>query len=216
MTSLLTSLLVGFPDQRPGGLLLSVLTGIGAAVCALGVGVLYATVCSAAPLLTLGLQGALALMRGIPLLLLIFGLAQLTSLPLTASGFVALTIYSLSHVGETLRSYLAGYPRNLREQARLLTLSPPREWLILRVPWTLRKSMDALGTHWISLLKDTGALTVLGIGELTTVARLLSEGASTSDWLLVLVLAAALYLVAVLALMRGLGAMKTYLAGKGM
>jgi ABC-type amino acid transport system permease subunit len=87
---------------------------------------------------------------------------------------------------------------------------------MLRIPWTLRRSLDALGTHWISLLKDTGALTVLGIGELTTVARLLSERTGSTQWMVILVTAAALYLVTVVALIRILALAKTRLAGYGM
>jgi ABC-type amino acid transport system permease subunit len=52
------------------------------------------------------------------------------------------------------------------------------------------------------LLKDTGALTILGIGELTTVARLLSEQASLSEWKLVLLMSSLLYLGATLVLMQ--------------
>jgi ABC-type amino acid transport system permease subunit len=199
---MIVDLLIGLPEQRPGGLLLSVLSAIAAAACAVLAGILYATICAAAPKVTIGLQAALALLRGIPLLLLVFVLGQTTSLSLPATGFAALTLYSLSHVGETLRSFLATYPRPMREQARVMTISPVREWLTLRVPWTLRRSLDALGTHWISLLKDTGALTVLGIGELTTVARLLSERGTTTQWISILLTAAALYLVAVLSLIR--------------
>jgi polar amino acid transport system permease protein len=213
---MIVNLLIGLPDQRPGGLALSVLSAVAAGVCAVAFGVLYATVCTAAPILTLGLQGALALLRGVPLLLLVFVLGQTTSLPLPATGFAALALYSLSHVGETLRSYLARYPQAMRDQARVMALSSMREWFTLRIPWTLRRSLDALGTHWISLLKDTGALTVLGIGELTTVARLLSERAATTDWILILLTAAALYLAAVLSLVRILAYVKTRFSGYGM
>ncbi len=213
---MIVNLLIGLPDQRPGGLALSVLSAVLAAACAVLAGIVYAAVCVRAPRLTLLLQAALALLRGIPLLLLIFVLGQLTSLPLPATGFLALALYSLSHVGETLRSYLSTYPSALREQARVMALSPAREWLTLRIPWTVRRSLDALGTHWISLLKDTGALTVLGIGELTTVARLLSEGATATHWMVILLVAAAMYLVAVLTLMRVLALAKTRLAKYGM
>jgi polar amino acid transport system permease protein len=212
----IVDLLIGLPDQRPGGLALSILSAVAAAVCAVVTGILYATVCAKAPTLTLLLQGGLALLRGIPLLLLVFVIGQTTTLPLPATGFAALTLYSLSHVGETLRSYLARYPQTMRDQARVMALSTTREWLTLRVPWTLRRSLDALGTHWISLLKDTGALTVLGIGELTTVARMLSERATTTNWFLILLTAAALYFAAVLALVRVLAVVKTRLAGNGM
>lgn len=214
MSDLLWNLLFGLPDQRPGGLLLSVLSAVAAGVAAVLVGLVYATVCVARPAISLCLQAPLAILRGTPLLLLIFALAQVTGLPLVLTGFLALTLYSLSHVGETLRSYLAAYPRGLREQARLLTLSPVQEWLRLRVPWTFRRSVDALGTHWVSLLKDTGALTILGIGELTTVARMLGEHATTSRWALVLGTASALYLAAVLVLMRLLAFLKVRLTGR--
>jgi polar amino acid transport system permease protein len=212
----IVDLLIGLPDQRPGGLLLSVVATLVAGGLAVLAGLGYATACVSAPRLTLVVQGGLAVLRGVPLLLLIFALTQLTTMPLVASGFAALFLYSLSHVGEALRSYLAAYPTILREQAALLGFSRPREWLTLRMPWTVRRSLDALGTHWISLLKDTGALTVIGIGELTTVARLLSERTSTRGWLLVLLLAAALYLLVVIILTRAISIVTVRFARQGM
>jgi polar amino acid transport system permease protein len=209
---IVVDLLIGLPDQRPGGLLLSVLSAVTAGTLAVVAGLLYAAVCVGAPRLTLAVQAGLALVRGVPLLLLIFALAQVTTMPLWMSGLSALFLYSLSHVGEALRAYLSTYPTQLREQARLLNISPIREWVTLRVPWTLRRSLDALGTHWISLLKDTGALTVLGIGELTTVAKLWSERESTAGWVAVLCVAAGLYLCAVIVLTRLIGVSTARLA----
>jgi polar amino acid transport system permease protein len=213
---MMLDLLIGLPDQRPGGLLLSVMATIAAGGLALLAGVVYATACVTAPKLTLVVQGGLAVLRGIPLLLLIFALTQMTTLPLVASGFLALFLYSLSHVGEALRSYLAAYPPILREQAVMLGISAIHEWRTLRVPWTVRRSLDALGTHWVSLLKDTGALTVIGIGELTTVARLLSERTNTRGWLLVLLTAAALYLLVVLGMTRTISFLTARFARQGM
>jgi len=213
---MIVDLLIGLPDQRPGGLLLSVLATVVAGGLAVLAGMLYATACVTAPRLTLAVQGGLAVLRGVPLLLLVFALTQLTTLPLLASGIAALFLYSLSHVGEALRSYLAAYPPTLREQARLLGFSRPREWATLRVPWTVRRSLDALGTHWISLLKDTGALVVIGIGELTTVARLLSERTDTRGWLLILLLAAGLYLLVVVAMTRAISFVTVRFARQGL
>jgi ABC-type amino acid transport system permease subunit len=140
----------------------------------------------------------MALVRGIPLLILVFMAGAGTPLPLVLAGFLALCLYSLCHVGEILRGFLGSYPRLLRDQARLTGLSLPAEWFVLRVPWALRRSLAALGTHWISLYKDTGALTVLAIGELTTIVNLLSQTVSTERWLGILASAAALYLAAAL------------------
>jgi ABC-type amino acid transport system permease subunit len=119
-------------------------------------------------------------------------------------GFVALCLYSLCHAGEILRGFLGSYPRLLRDQARLTGLSLPAEWLTLRAPWTLRRSLEALGTHWISLYKDTGALAVLAIGELTTIVNLLSQTVSVDRWLRILAGATVLYLAVSLAIAAAL------------
>ncbi len=199
---MIANLIFGLPGQQPGGLMLTLITAAGSAACALVLGAVYATICVEAPRASLGLQAALALLRGVPLLLLVFVLATATPLPLPMAGFLALVIYSLCHVGESLRSFLASYPAIRRDQARLMGLGFLEELYALRLPWTARSSINAVGTHWISLLKDTGALTVLGISELTTVARVLSERASLSDWGLTLATAAGLYLGATVVLIR--------------
>lgn len=191
---MITNLLIGLPGQRPGGLVLTVLVAIGSAGCAVLLGLAYASVCVTVPRASLVLQAALALLRGIPLLLLIFALAQTTNVSLAFAGFAGLVLYSLSHVGETLRSFLAAHPAMLDDQARLLGLGALRRLLTVRLPWALRRSLDALATHWISLLKDTGALVVLGVGELTTVTKILSENGSLRNWQLVLLTAGLLYL----------------------
>jgi polar amino acid transport system permease protein len=201
---MIVDLLIGLPAQRPGGVVLTILIAVGSGAAALVLGAVYATICVSAPRLSLGLQAVLAVLRGIPLLLLVFALAQLTTIPLALTGFVALLLYSLCHVSETLRGFMAAYPRALQEQARLLGYGPVREWAWLRLPWTLRTSLDALATHWISLLKDTGTLTVLGIGELTTVARALSESAGVSDWELIILTAGLIYLSVVILLIQSL------------
>jgi ABC-type amino acid transport system permease subunit len=200
----LTTLLIGLPGHRPGGLALSLLLGVGSATVALLAGFGYATVCVALPRASLPLQGAMAFIRGIPLLILVFMAGTGTPLPLVLAGFLALCLYSLCHVGEIFRGFLGSYPRLLRDQARLTGLSPPAEWLVLRVPWALRRSLAALGTHWISLYKDTGALTVLAVGELTSIVQLLSQTVSTERWIRILAGAAALYLATSLAIAAAL------------
>jgi len=205
------NLLLGLPGDRPGGLLLTVLAFIGSGVVALMIGFIYAAVCVGLPRLSLPLQAGAALLRGIPLLLLVFLFAHLPGLPKLGAGLGAMLVYSCVHVGEILRSFLAAYPTQLREQARVVGLGPVRDWLQLRAPWTMWRSLAALGTHWVSLLKDTGALVVLGIGELTTVAKELSEGPYGDEhWVEVMLWAGALYLAATLALIQSLH----YVTGK--
>lgn len=207
---MIVNLLMGLPNDRPGGLLLTVIMFSGAAAAAVVAGYLYAAVCVWFPRASLILQAASALLRGVPLLLLIFLIAQTTTLRVAVAGLLALIIYSFSHVSEILRAFLASYPTRYAQQARAMGIGPVREWLQLRVSWTLGRSLGALGTHWISLLKDTGALVILGVGELTSVARALSETTASYDrWVAVLLAAAGVYLVATLALIHGLRVLQT-------
>jgi ABC-type amino acid transport system permease subunit len=202
---MVVNLLIGLPDDRPGGLALTVLYFLAAGAGALVTGFAYAAAGVTLPRASLVLQAGSALLRGIPLLLLVFFMAHVSALPEGGAGLAALLLYSFSHVGETLRSFLASYPNCLVEQARVIGMRPTREWMTLRLPWTLWRALAALATHWISLLKDTGALVVLGIGELTTVAKILSEGSAGYDqWRAVLLWAAAMYLAATLVLIRSL------------
>lgn len=201
---MITDLLIGLPAQRPGGIVLTLILAVSSATGAMVLGVVYAVVCVRFPLISLGLQAALAVMRGVPLLLLVFALGQLTSLPLTVTGYLALLLYSLCHVGETLRGFLASYPRELRDQSRVLGHGWGRDWVVLRLRWTLTHSMDALATHWISLLKDTGALAVLAIGELTTVATTLSLNSDVSQWELIITVSGVIYLTLTVILIQSL------------
>lgn len=202
---MIVNLLVGLPNDRPGGLLLTVIVFIAAASGAVVAGLLYAAVCVWFPRASVILQASGAFLRGVPLLLLIFFIAQTSALPVAVAGLLALLLYSFSHASEILRSFLGSYPAQFAHQARAMGVGPVREWLQLRFSWTIARSLGALGTHWISLLKDTGALVILGVGELTSVAKVLSETTASYDrWISVLLTASGVYLVATLALVHGL------------
>lgn len=203
---MIEDLLIGLPGQRPGGLALSLLFFVAAAISAVAAGLAYATLCVAFPRASLPAQAVTALLRGVPPLLLVFGLGQAGGVPVSVGAFAALALYSFSHVGEILRSFLGSYPAELREQGRVLGLRALAEWRHLRVPWTLRHALDALATHWISLLKDTGALIVLWIGELTTVTRILTDSRPDLDYgATVIAAASAMYLAATLSLIAAVG-----------
>ena len=195
------NLLIGLPGDRPGGLVLTLLYFFSSAAAALALGFVYGLLCVACPRASLLLQGLSAVLRGIPLILLVFLFAHVSLFAVGVAGLVALMVYSFGHVGEVLRSFLTAYPTVAAEQARLMGMSAMRAWFQLRMPWTMWRAWTSLVTHWVSLLKDTGALVVLGIGELTTTAKVLSEVSPTfAQWATVLLVAAGLYLAATLAL----------------
>jgi len=199
---MVVNLLIGLPGDRPGGLILTLCYFVAAGSGALVLGVLYAMVGVMLPRVSLPLQAGCALLRGIPLVLLMFLIAHVPAVSPGGAGVVALVLYSFAQVGDTLRGFLAAYPPALSEQASLLGMRPLRAWLQLRLPWMVWRAWAVVLTHWVSLLKDTGALIVLGITELTTVAKVLSEVPTREDrWMMVLGVAAAFYLAATLLLL---------------
>ncbi len=123
------NLLIGLPGDRPGGLVLTLIFFFASGAGALMAGFVYAAVCVALPRTSLIFQAAGALLRGIPLILLVYLLAHVSLFSIRGAGLLALTLYSFSHVGEILRSFLAAYPRPTADQARLMGMSSSREWL---------------------------------------------------------------------------------------
>jgi polar amino acid transport system permease protein len=202
-------LLIGFPGERPGGLALTVVYFVLSGFLGVVAGLAYATACVAWRRGGLALQAAAALLRGVPLVLMVFALAQFLPVSVGVAALAGLVLYSFAHVGEILRGALASYPQPLKDAAKVAGLTATWEALALRIPRTVACSLDVLTTHWTSLLKDTGALAVLSIGELTTVAKTLSRSdASSQRWLEVLILAAALYLGVTLLLVKGVDSLR--------
>ena len=200
---MVVNLLFGLPGDRPGGLILTVLYAVVSGGGALALGLVYASIGVMWTRASLGLQAVSAFFRGIPILLLVFLTAHLSGMSTGSAGWAALSLYSFAHVGEILRSFLAAYPPHLADQARVMGILPIWEWLLMRIPWTLRHAWAAVSTHWISLLKDTGALVVLGVGELTTVTKALAETpANYNRWGIVFTFAAVLYLAATFTLIE--------------
>lgn len=210
--TLLQILVLGLPGDRPGGLALTLLAFFGAATLGLVLGVLYAAACVASTAMSWPLMIISTFIRGVPPILLVFALAHVPGLPLAVAGMLGLALYSFSHAGETLRAYLAAYPRAFAEAARVTGVHPGYDWIVLRLGWTFRHGLPALATHWISLLKDTGALVIVGIGELTTVAKLVAEStANLTTWFTALATAAALYLGATCVLLMAVNRLQKLL-----
>ena len=201
----MTILLIGLPGERPGGIALTVVYAVGAALTAVGVGFGYAVLAARPTGSAVVVQAFGAALRGVPLLLLIFALANMSRLPVRWAGAVGLALYSAAHVGEILRGFVGCYPALAVDQAWVMGGTRWQEWCCVRGPWLWWRALPALSTHWVSLLKDTGALVVLGIPELTTVAKMCSERTNDgAQWVIVLACAAALYLTATLVLVHGL------------
>lgn len=134
--------------------------------------------------------------RGTPLLvqvlLIYLALPQLgLILDALTSGIIALSLNYGAYLAETIRSGILSVPQGQREAARALGLA---NWLIawkIITPQALRVIIPPAGTHFVSMLKDSSLISLMGLWELNFLAQ--SYGRSNYRYLEMLTAAAAIY-----------------------
>ena len=200
------NLLWGFPNNRPGGLLLSVLLSAGT----ISVGFLLATVLgfghhSRWAVVRLLARRVVWLIRGIPLIVLlvllfqILGTGIIFGLELSAfwTAVVTLILYAGAYQGDIVRAGIAAVPAQLLEDARLLGASRTTVARTVTVPYALRVMRPALVTQAITIFKDSSVVVVLGVVDLTTTARIAlgSDIANAPFWVATYLTVGAMYWV---------------------
>jgi His/Glu/Gln/Arg/opine family amino acid ABC transporter permease subunit len=200
----LPNLLIGFPQQRPGGLILS----IWLALVSLGLGFLIALAVGSGRvhpnrylrwLSTLYVE----IFRGLPLILLLFLVHQglgghRFGLDLSPyqSTLIALTLYTSAYQAEIIRAGLQTTPPQLIDSAKLVGASTWKIYWQIKLRYVLRTMTPAFTGQAISLFKDTSVAVVLAVGELLTVARftLGSEITNVTYWVSLYLLVGLIYL----------------------
>jgi len=137
-----------------------------------------------------------SLFRGTPLLVqvLIFYLAlpQIgIVLGALSAGILALSLNYGAYLAETIRSGMMGVAAGQREAGLALGLPP---WLItwkITGPQALRLIIPPAGAQFISMLKDSSLVSILGLWELNFLAQ--SYARSSYHYMEMLVCAAAIY-----------------------
>jgi polar amino acid transport system permease protein len=123
--------------------------------------------------------------RGVPMLVLIFTIS-FAVVPLAARTFglpnnsiemvtraiIALVLIYAAYIAEIFRAGIESIGRGQSEAARSLGMSRAQAMRYVILPQAIRNVMPALGNDLIALLKDTSLVSVLGVREMTQVARL--------------------------------------------
>ena len=201
----LPNLLIGFPGQRPGGLLLSIwlaiLGNMLGFVIAIVIGNGYAS--RRRPLRWL-CRVYVEVFRGLPLILLLLLIHQVVggrrfglNLSPRTSAVLALALFSGAYQAEIVRAGLRAVPSQWVESARLLGGSPWQVYRLVKLRYALRVMLPAFTGQAISLFKDTSVVIIIGVAELMTVARsvLGSDVANTSYWVSMFLVVGLFYFV---------------------
>jgi polar amino acid transport system permease protein len=109
--------------------------------------------------------------RGVPLLVQIFfiyfGLGKILNLDRFFAGIAAISICYAAYLAEVLRAGIQAIPRGQTEAALSLGLTRFQLWRYIIIPQTLRLIAPPLVNDFISCLKDSSLVSIIGLRELT-------------------------------------------------
>jgi His/Glu/Gln/Arg/opine family amino acid ABC transporter permease subunit len=116
--------------------------------------------------------------RGVPLLVLLlwvyFGISLFLGLNLSPlqAAIATLVIQAAANLAEIYRAGLEAIPKGQLEAARALGLTPLQSFKDVVFPQALPIMLPAIGNDFISMLKGSALVSVLGVVELTRASQM--------------------------------------------
>ncbi len=169
----------GFSDQIAIGAATTLQTAATSLVLGIGLGLCGAAAKRARSKMIRSLAGVYTtVVRGIPELLIILilyfgGTAALSALSgryvevnAFAAGVFALTIVFAAYATEVFRAAIDAVPEGQIEAARALGLTTVCIWRLVVLPQMWRYALPGLGNLWLTLLKDSALISVVGLDDL--------------------------------------------------
>lgn len=147
--------------------------------------------------------------RGTPLLVQIYiiyiGLPNLTGLDMSdmAVGIVALSLNSAAYVSEIIRAGIEAVDKGQMEASRSLGMTQWQAMIDIIIPQAFKNILPALGNEFISVIKESSMVSVIGVAELMYNAGIVRG--NTALGLEPVIVAAVFYFVITFTLTRCLG-----------
>lgn len=168
--SIVVSVLLGF---------VTALARLSSSAVAFGVASFYASFFRGTPLL-------------IQILLIYLGLPQLGIVPgAISAGIIALSLNYGAYLSEIFRAGIIGVAAGQREAALALGLRPAQIFWRVTLPQAMRTIIPPTANQFISMLKDSSLISVMGVWEVMFLAQ--SYGRSSYRYIEMLTTAAILY-----------------------
>jgi general L-amino acid transport system permease protein len=164
-----------------GGLLLTLFLAVGGILLSFPIGVLLALGRrSSLPAVRVVCVGYIELIRGVPLITLLFLGAFMIGFFLPEGverpdpvirALIAFVMFTSAYVAEIVRGGLQSVPSGQVEAAQALGLSSYRTTRQIVLPQALRSVIPGLVGQFISLYKDTSLVFIVGLADLLTIAE---------------------------------------------
>ncbi|MBA1392478.1 transporter substrate-binding domain-containing protein [Lactobacillus sp. XV13L] len=135
--------------------------------------------------------------RGTPLmvqlLFIYFGLGVIINIPALLSGIIAVALNSAAYVAEVIRSGINSIAVGQQEAARSLGLSRAKTMRYVIMPQAMKNIWPALGNEFVSLIKESSIVSVIGVKDLIYQSRIVQ--ADTYRGVMPLVITMMLYFI---------------------
>jgi polar amino acid transport system permease protein len=121
-------------------------------------------------------EAAINLVRGMPLLMVIFWMYFLLpallghTVPESRTVIMALTLFTSAYMSQIVRAGIEGIPKGQTEAAISTGLRPWQAMMYIVLPQGLRNMVPSFVNQFVSLIKDTSLAFIVGVSELTHVA----------------------------------------------
>ncbi|EGH03183.1 MULTISPECIES: amino acid ABC transporter permease [Pseudomonas syringae group genomosp. 2] len=185
----------------PNGFLQGAALTLFVSVCSIVVSVAFGFVTALARLSSSAVAFGIAsfyasFFRGTPLLiqilLIYLGLPQIGIVPgAITAGVIALSLNYGAYLSEIFRAGIIGVSAGQREAALALALRPAQIFWRVTVPQAMRTIIPPTTNQFISMLKDSSLISVMGVWEVMFLAQ--SYGRSSYRYIEMLTTAAVLY-----------------------
>lgn len=123
--------------------------------------------------------------------------AGFVELPALGAGVFALSLVFGGYAAEVLRGAYLAVPKGEMEAAAAFGMSRRVAFLNIRLPLMWRVGLPGLGNNWISLIKDTSLISIVGLEELMRVSAMATS--VTNEPFRFYLAAAAIYFVLIAA-----------------
>ncbi|MCO8168207.1 amino acid ABC transporter permease [Pseudomonas sp. 21LCFQ02] len=185
----------------PNGFLQGAVLTLFVCLCSIAVSVLLGFVAALARLsrsaVAFGIASFYAsFFRGTPLLiqilLIYLGLPQIGVVPgAVTAGIIALSLNYGAYLSEIFRAGIIGVAAGQREAAMAMALTPLQVFWLITLPQAMRTIIPPTTNQFISMLKDSSLISVMGVWEVMFLAQ--SYGRSSYRYIEMLTTAAVLY-----------------------
>lgn len=166
--------------------------------CAIGL-LLASAVLSPFLILRQAARFYIEVMRGIPILVLLFYIAfvgapaivasinyvfgawldspmRTRDFPLIWRAIIALTLGYSAFIAEVFRAGIQAVSVGQREAAQSLGLTPMNRFIYVTFPQALRTILPPLGNDFIAMIKDSALVSVLGVADITQLGKIYAAG----------------------------------------